>query len=85
MIVPQLIATRETGTDISPYATGITYGIMQYVKKAAPGLDGKGGAGLLAEITAYLKQVFQNKEMWITVIAFIIFLLTSAVSIISVS
>ena len=45
------------------------------MKKAAPGLDGKGGAGLLAEITAYLKQVFQNKEMWITVIAFIICLL----------
>ena len=53
----------------------IIYYIMQYVKKAAPGLDGKGGAGLLAEITAYLKQVFQNKEMWITVIAFIICLL----------
>lgn len=53
----------------------IVYYIMQYVKKAAPGLDGKGGAGLLAEITAYLKQVFQNKEMWIVITAFIICLL----------
>lgn len=67
MSVPVSLAAISCGT--------IIYYIMQYVKKAAPGLDGKGGAGLLAEITAYLKQVFQNKEMWITVIAFIICLL----------
>ena len=64
MSVPVSLVAISCGT--------IIYYIMQYVKKAAPGLDGKGGAGLLAEITAYLKQVFQNKEMWIAIAAFII-------------
>lgn len=53
----------------------IVYYMMQYVKKAAPGLEGKGNAGLFTEITAYVKQVFQNKEMWITIVAFILCLL----------
>ena len=67
MSVPISLVAISCGT--------IVYYIMQYVKKAAPGLEGKGGAGLLAEITAYLKQVFQNKEMWIAIVAFTICLL----------
>ena len=50
----------------------ITYFMMEYVKKAAPGLSGSGLSGIMSEIPAYLKQVFQNKEMWITIVAFVI-------------
>lgn len=53
----------------------IVHYMMQYVKKAAPGLNGKGGAGLMADISTYVRQVFQNKEMWIMVAAFVICLL----------
>ena len=67
MSVPISLVAVSCGT--------IVYYMMQYVKKAAPGLEGKGNAGLLTEITAYVKQVFQNKEMWITIVAFIICLL----------
>lgn len=50
----------------------IVYYMMEYVKKAAPGLEGGGAEGLMGQISAYVKQVFQNKEMWIVVVAFII-------------
>lgn len=50
----------------------IVYYMMKYVEKAAPSLSGKDKAGLLGQISAYVKQVFQNKEMWIIIVAFII-------------
>ncbi len=53
----------------------IVHYMMQYVKKAAPGLNGKGSAGFMSDISTYLKQVFQNKEMWIVIAAFVICLL----------
>ena len=46
--------------------------MMAYVKKAAPGMESSGKAKMMTEITAYVKQVFQNKEMWIAIAAFII-------------
>ncbi len=50
----------------------IVYYMLEYVKKAAPGIEDTGIAGLLSQIPAYIKQVFQNKEMWITIAAFLI-------------
>ena len=50
----------------------IVYYMMAYVKKAAPGMESSGKAKMMTEITAYVKQVFQNKEMWIAIAAFII-------------
>lgn len=50
----------------------IVYYMMQYVKKATPALQGEEVAGLMTEIAAYVKQVFQNKQMWIIIIAFAI-------------
>lgn len=50
----------------------IVYYMMEYVKNAAAGMKGKDAPGLLGQITAYIKQVFQDKEMWIIVAAFII-------------
>lgn len=50
----------------------IVYFMMEYVKKAVPALAGEDAPGLLAQITAYVKQVFMNKEMWIIIVAFVI-------------
>ena len=50
----------------------IVYYMMEYVKKAASGIEDSGIAALLSQIPAYVKQVFQNKEMWITIGAFLI-------------
>ena len=50
----------------------VVYFMMEYVKKAVPALQGGEAAGLLEQISAYIKQVFQNKELWITIAAFII-------------
>ena len=53
----------------------IVHYMMQYIKKAAPGLEGKGNKGFMTDISTYLQQVFQNKEMWIVIAAFIICLM----------
>jgi hypothetical protein len=50
----------------------IVYYMMEYVKKAAPGLAGKGLSGIMTQSSDYLKKVFQNKEMWIIIAAFLI-------------
>lgn len=50
----------------------IVFYMMQYVKKATPTLQGEESAGLVMQMTAYIKQVFLNKQMWVVVFAFII-------------
>lgn len=50
----------------------IVYYMMEYVKNAAAGMKGKEALGLLGQISAYVKQVFQDKGMWIVVVSFII-------------
>lgn len=50
----------------------VVFYMMEYVKKAVPTLQGEEAAGLVSQMSSYVKQVFLNKELWITVIAFII-------------
>lgn len=50
----------------------IVYYMMDYVKTAASGLEGQGADGIMAQVSAYVKQVFQSKEMWVVIVAFII-------------
>lgn len=50
----------------------IIYFMMEYVKKAAPGLTDKGFSEIMAQSSDYLKKVFQDKEMWIIIAAFLI-------------
>ena len=50
----------------------VTYYMMQYIKKAAPTLQGEEAADMMTQISAYVKQLFLNKQMWIVIIAFII-------------
>ena len=48
----------------------IVFYMLEYVRKNASSLEGS--ADLLTQVTTCLKQVFQNKEKWIVVVAFII-------------
>lgn len=75
-VIPLAFGLVSTPISLVAVSCGtIVYYMMQYVKKAAPGLKGKGKAGFMTDISAYVKQVFQNKEMWIVIAACIICLL----------
>ncbi len=50
----------------------ITYYMMTYIKSATPQIQGEEAAGLITQISAYVKQLFQNKQMWVVIIAFVI-------------
>lgn len=72
-VVPLAYALISTPISMVAVICGtIVYYMMEYVKKAASGFTGEGAPGLTEQISTYLKQVFQNKEMWITIAAFLI-------------
>lgn len=48
----------------------IVFYMLEYVRENASSLEGS--ADLLTQATTYLKQVFQDKELWIVIVAFII-------------
>ena len=48
----------------------IGFYMLEYVRENASSLEGS--ADLLTQATTYLKQVFQDKELWIVIVAFII-------------
>ena len=60
------------GSMVAVICGTMVYYMMEYVKKAAANLDGSGVKGMLSQGTDYLSKVFQNKEMWVMLIAFVI-------------
>ncbi len=71
--VPLSYALVSTPVSMAAVVCGtIVHFMMEYVKKAAPGITGKGFSGIMAQSSEYLKKVFQNKEMWIIIAAFLI-------------
>lgn len=72
-VIPIVYGLIAAPTALVAISCGIiTYYMMEYVKKAAAGMNGKDAVGLMGQVTAYLKQVFQSKEMWIVILACII-------------
>lgn len=72
-VVPMAYALVSAPVAMVAVSCGtIVYFMMEYVKKAAPGAAGADAAGIMTQISAYIKQVFQNKEMWIVIVAFMI-------------
>ena len=72
------IAFGLVGTPV--YAVPIIFGTIvfymtDYLKEAASSLKVEGAAGMISQVTSYAQQVFQNKEMIVSVFAFIIVLL----------
>ena len=52
----------------------IVYYMIDYVKTSASALESGGATAMISQLMTYLQQVFQNKEMIITIIAFVIVL-----------
>ena len=50
----------------------IIFYILRYIKLAVPAFQGEETAGMLTQISAYVKQIFQDKQMWVMIIAFAI-------------
>lgn len=50
----------------------IVYYMLEYTKKASASIEGGGKADILKHVSNFAKQVFQNKELWIVIVAFII-------------
>lgn len=70
-VIPVAFGLVGVPAYVVPITCGtIVYYMIQYVKSSS--LAVKDAGGLLTEVTTYLKQVFQNKEMWVVVLAFII-------------
>lgn len=72
------VAFGLVGTPV--YAVPIIFGVIvfymiDYLDKAASSLKGEEAAGMITQVTEYAKNVFQNKEMLVSVLAFVIVLL----------
>lgn len=50
----------------------VVYYMMEYVKKTAANIEGADIKGMMSQATDYITKVFQNKEMWVVVTAFVI-------------
>lgn len=72
-VMPVACALLLAPTAIVAIACGtVAYYMSVYVEKAAVGMKSADAEGLMGQISAYVKGVFQNKEMWVVVAAFII-------------
>ncbi len=60
------------GSMVAVICGSIVYYMMEYVKKAAPNMEGADAKGMMSQATDYIMKVFQNKEMWVVVTAFVI-------------
>lgn len=74
-VVPVVCGLAMTPIAAIPVAFGtIAYYMILCVKKSSAAITG--AEGITGQISLYVKTVFQNKALWITVIAFIICILT---------
>lgn len=72
-IVPVVCALIYTPVSLVPMGCGtVVFYMMEYLKKTSTTAKVSGSKAMLSEITAYVQKVFQNKEMWIYIVAFII-------------
>lgn len=72
-LVPVACALIYTPVSLVAVSCGtVVYYMMEFVKKSASASKGTGGKAVIYEITSYVQKVFQNKEMWIYIVAFII-------------
>lgn len=72
-VVPVACALIYTPVSLVPMGCGaVVFYMMEYLKKASASTKASGSKAMLSEITTYVQKVFQNKEMWIYIVAFII-------------
>ena len=72
-VVPVACALIYTPVSLVPMGCGtVVYYMMEYLKKISSASKTSGSKAMLAEISTYVQKVFQNKEMWLYIVAFII-------------
>ena len=72
-VVPVACALIYTPVSLVPMGCGaVVFYMMEYLKKMSTAAKASGSKAMLSEITAFVQKVFQNKEMWIYIVAFII-------------
>lgn len=72
-VVPVACALIYTPVSLVPMGCGtVVYYMMEYLKKISAASKTSGSKAMLAEISTYVQKVFQNKEMWLYIVAFII-------------
>ena len=72
-IIPVACGLVATPISLIAISCGtIMYYMLEYVKKSSVNIENVGAKGMLTQATKYVQQVFQNKEMWIIIVAFII-------------
>lgn len=70
-VVPIVCGLLMTPIVAVPVAFGtIIYYMISYVKTSVTAISNAGG--MIGEINLFVRTVFQNKEMWITILAFVI-------------
>ena len=72
-LVPVACALIYTPVSLVPMSCGtVVFYMVEYLKKTSSASKASGSKAMLSEITTYVQKVFQNKEMWIYIVAFII-------------
>ena len=71
--VPVAFGLLGTPACALPIGCGVVvYYLVHSAKAFASAVKGEEAAGMLQQLTAFIKQAFQNKEMWVMVIALVI-------------
>ena len=72
-VVPVTCALIYTPVSLVPMGCGtVIFYMMEYLKKMSTASKTSGSKAMLSDITTFVQKVFQNKEMWIYIVAFII-------------
>ncbi len=72
-VIPMICGlVAAPGSLVAVICGTIVFYMMEYVKKAAANVEGSGVKTMLSQSTDYVSKVFQNKELWVILAAFII-------------
>lgn len=77
VVIPIAFALVGGPINVVPITFGvITFFMLDYIKVAAKTVVGADASGMMGVVVVMLQSILQNKQMWVTVIAFTICLLT---------
>lgn len=74
-VIPVAFGLVGTPASVVPVICGtVVYYMIDYVKTSASALESGGAEGMISQVMTYLQQVFQNREMIVMILAFVIVL-----------
>ena len=72
-VIPMICGlVAAPGSMVAVICGTMVFYMMEYVKKTAANIEGADIKGMMSQATDYITKVFQNKEMWVVVTAFVI-------------